>query len=707
MQSNALIIVITASLACGAASQPQAFLAEGMKQAALHQVDRNSKVDAASWVRGNPAATASGPEVGAQRRTQHQISAGCFPLAAKTANETTAWLETTFPGVLKPSYVARPWAERVDGAALAAYAKGPHALSSISPLLDLVPMAHIPALVRAVQLAETHHFLSLPPAMDPCSKLYTEENKGSNVEVSAVVEKVLDLDTDTYTFEVIFNIGFMWEEDRMALLPVATPEEMDACPEPARCGMCVFNALGPSETCVPRMANGWTDPRSPFDIAKGAWGPMGLNKCCAELWSPGAEDPAAGILFPNAKETEVLTREGPSFYEMPGYSIAYMNFRMRGVFYIPMNFESFPNDQQTLDIQMTSLAKSNQVIYSNISQNINASGYYVAGGTFMPPEMKKDLGLLDETGCPLGPNGEVNISGNSNFEDLSGWAISKKVQVLEYNADLQDCMWYSPCDALLPLKFSYMYRWMELSFQAMGIPWAPYEPMSEEAQAGMAMNVNQTFIVFRLTVCRRAGYFMENVVIVIMLLNVINILSLLSSPKNVEHRLATTGTMVLALAALQAFVAEDLPRAGYQTNGQWFVKISNIMMILAAMESVVVYIACEKSWSVIRLFNRGWDREGALTEHEMQMWDHVFIVFYLVLYMSLTDMLFTSVQNVWEPSLIVGLATIVCLFIFHRMRLTAFAKAKVVDEGCGGDSKVHAFQEDAGDSNDVSQGGKR
>ena len=38
-------------------------------------------------------------------------------------------------------------------------------------------------------------------------------------------------------------------------------------------------------------------------------------------------------VFPNAKETEVLTREGPSFYEMPGYSIAYMNFRMRGVFY--------------------------------------------------------------------------------------------------------------------------------------------------------------------------------------------------------------------------------------------------------------------------------------------------------------------------------------------------------------------------------------
>merc|ERR1712216_988422 len=142
----------------------------------------------------------------------------------------------------------------------------------------------------------------------------------------------------------------------------------------------------------------------------------------------------------------------------------------------------------------------------------------------------------------------------------------------------------------------------------------------------------------------------------------------MGSPKNVEHRLATTGTMVLALAALQAFVAEDLPRAGYQTNGQWFVKISNIMMILAALESVVVYIACEKSWSVIRLFNRGWDREGALTEHEMQMWDHVFIVFYLVLYMSLTDMLFTSVQNVWEPSLIVGLATIACPSLPSRKR---------------------------------------
>jgi hypothetical protein len=54
--------------------------------------------------------------------------------------------------------------------------------------------------------------------------------------------------------------------------------------------------------------------------------------------------------------------------------------------------------------------------------------------------------------------------------------------------------------------------------------------------------------------------------VVILLLNVVNLLSLLLSPKSIETRLASCGTMVLALAAMQAFVADDVPRAGYQVE---------------------------------------------------------------------------------------------------------------------------------------------
>ena len=65
--------------------------------------------------------------------------------------------------------------------------------------------------------------------------------------MSAVVEKLLSLDTDAYTFEVVFTLTLSWEEDRPRLVPVATAEEMARCPKEFQCGLCYYTAVGPSD----------------------------------------------------------------------------------------------------------------------------------------------------------------------------------------------------------------------------------------------------------------------------------------------------------------------------------------------------------------------------------------------------------------------------------------------------------------------------
>jgi hypothetical protein len=442
----------------------------------------------------------------------------------------------------------------------------------------------------------------------------------------------------------------------------------------------------------------FTNPRDAKNPRPGYTSSAGRNKCCEELWHPLREDPSEGIIFPNAKEIEVLEQAGPTFFDLgpppdgverPSWSfgMGYALRRMRGVFYIPMNFKLFPNDKQNLDIHITTNAKKDVVNMTNGS-NANASGYYVAGGATLPTSEKERLGLANPSNCPEQLEGATQ----SLYEDLSGWSISKTVEVLSFTADDRDCTWFSPCNISYPstpvdkirsIKPLVLARFYETWAIMMGYKWEPWGPHSFTVnKPGETFNpynttqpqsLLQSFVVLRINVCRRPDYFIENVVIVIVLLNAVNVLSLLLSPRSVESRLASCGTMVLALAAMQAFVAEDTPRAGYQTNGQMFMKVSNMMMIAAGLESVLVYIACEKNWSVLRFFCCKWDPEGLLVEAEMHMWDHLFIIVYAVCYMVTVDALFPPLKFIIVPSLVVlGIIFVITLvFWVHRLRTSA------------------------------------
>ena len=170
-----------------------------------------------------------------------KIDLSCLPMTSYTKALASVWLRKNFEGKVKASYD-----DEMDGRALLQFAESTDSLSTTSALLSIVPLAHLPSLVTAIKLAKSHPYLSLPPAIDPCSRLF-KSAQGTEVEVSAVVEKVLSLDTDAYTFEVVFTLTLSWEEDRPRLVPVATAEEMARCPKEFQCGLCYYTAVGPSD----------------------------------------------------------------------------------------------------------------------------------------------------------------------------------------------------------------------------------------------------------------------------------------------------------------------------------------------------------------------------------------------------------------------------------------------------------------------------
>ena len=117
--------------------------------------------------------------------------------------------------------------------------------------------AHRGACIRGTHRhTHTHtHAHTLQGDFQPCFHVggrphtRTHTHSHSRTEVLAFVAHT-DTHTHTHThthFKVIFNLAFMWEEDRVSLLPEATPREMDECPDYARCGMCFFQVRVPKE----------------------------------------------------------------------------------------------------------------------------------------------------------------------------------------------------------------------------------------------------------------------------------------------------------------------------------------------------------------------------------------------------------------------------------------------------------------------------
>ena len=410
----------------------------------------------------------------------------------------------------------------------------------------------------------------LPPVLDKCSRLFQQDDRGSVVETSAVVEKILELNA------VAFRMCF----------------------------------------------------------------------------------------WPNAKELEILSREGPTYFTLPppnSLSLAYTILRIRGVLYVPMNFCVFPHDGQFLDIHMSTMASNWQFNLTQPAQHKDPirTADYVAGGPLLPQEEKVRMGLNAESACDVPHRDSVQ----SHFEDLSGWSISKAVQVLSYNANTKNCMWHSPCDAVWAIKFTLLREW----YERLGVNF------NEEPSGSFKADIEReerSFIIFRISACRRAVYFIENIVLIVIILNVVNVLSLALPPTSIDMRLGSCATMVLALAAIQAFVADSTPRAGYLTDGLWFIKVSNFFMVAAGAESVLVYLACVHKLTLTRLFVK--EPTGELCEAEMSMFDHIFLTIYVMVYLFFLEDLFGQFKQftgLFQPVCIVGGLVVAGLIVLHSLRL--------------------------------------
>ena len=119
---------------------------------------------------------------------------------------------------------------------------------------------------------------------------------------------------------------------------------------------------------------------------------------------------------------------------------------------------------------------------------------------------------------------------------------------------------------------------------------------SDHPQMTNSILGNQTFSALKLeiTVERQSEFYMINLVLPIALLNMLSWSSFLLQPSAVDVRLATTMTIFLALVAFQFIVNDALPKTGKMTKMHKFIVLTNVMIVVSGLESLLVYWLVEQ-----------------------------------------------------------------------------------------------------------------
>jgi hypothetical protein len=108
--------------------------------------------------------------------------------------------------------------------------------------------------------------------------------------------------------------------------------------------------------------------------------------------------------------------------------------------------------------------------------------------------------------------------------------------------------------------------------------------------------------------------------------------------------------------------------------------------MVTGLESVLVYVACEKNISLIRLFCPLWDHEGDHIEQEMRMWDHIFVLVYVLAFSVVVAQLFDTLTGLLVPMVVVCCVLFVFVSLFHagRLRSLATLATRTAAEDMGG-----------------------
>ena len=530
--------------------------------------------------------------------TRAQLDASCRPIKAYSTVEVAAWLAAR--GYNTSSFLA----ENIDGEALAYYA---HADPRVGQevLRELgVPLSKIGKLLDQIKGAREPMRMHLPPGADPCSLLSVwHGGAGTDLFTTVLVEKVVSLDQNANTFEVVFKMLYVWDEDRIRYLPDGSQDEMSACKHP-----CV-KVGSPNAECPmdKSCAVGVMDSDPPG------------SKCCDGLWTPvRSEGGDFQRLFANALALEVEYSDLYMFQwaEREADTLMILTERVKGTFAIPMTYKMYPTDRQELDIHLAFKGIASYVRYQS------ANGIYLRGGEQLP----------------LTSRDKFN---SSDFEELSGWWIEKDVKVQAYNSSTDYLLWFHPGYAL---KFEIMGQ----MFNQMGL-----KPTPENLEMVLASGRAPSFIIIQAAVDRIPNSFYINIMVSVTLLNLMNILSFLLSPEAIEARLASCGTMILALMAFQIVVSDNIPKTGYSMGALDFLLVSNVFMVIAAMESVIVFWL--HTHRVTPFAFMGGKAEASrvrevpeLLLHHLKIVDRIFISFYLYTYgMLLCLNLFERAMVAW------------------------------------------------------------
>lgn len=121
--------------------------------------------------------------------------------------------------------------------------------------------------------------------------------------------------------------------------------------------------------------------------------------------------------------------------------------------------------------------------------------------------------------------------------------------------------------------------------------WTLSEELPTSSRAASVSQGGSTYSqsIVTLHVQRLHGHFVDNYMSSIVMLCTLSWVCFSLKTKDIEARLATTVTLVLALMALSQVVTPSLPQTGKQTPAHKFMFQSNVLIVLVGIESIIVY----------------------------------------------------------------------------------------------------------------------
>jgi hypothetical protein len=104
-------------------------------------------------------------------------------------------------------------------------------------------------------------------------------------------------------------------------------------------------------------------------------------------------------------------------------------------------------------------------------------------------------------------------------------------------------------------------------------------------------------VFYTLKVSRASAFFIWNLILPVVLLSALSWSSFIMSPSSIDVRLATTMTILIALVAFNFIVNDSLPKTGALTKMHKFLLVSNVLIVLSGLESLLVYYLVEQDIS--------------------------------------------------------------------------------------------------------------